>query len=458
MVMYRLLRVNMASGHCTFEPLTAEYEALGGRALTAALINKEVPTDCDPLGAGNKLIFAPGLLGATEPFKKNLISVSAKSPVTGKIKSSSSSALAANHLEQLGIWGVSIEGASAQNQLLQLEIRQNEARLIPSPVSGLGNFAAVEKLVENYGRLCSHIIIGPGGEARLLTANIACSDQNSCPGHHAGREGLGAVMGSKGLKNIIIFPPQNASSRVFFEKEFKEAAKRFVTAMNAPCTQHNATPQDSAGVEKDINTGTGKNIFSDGCLARCNLCGASPSALPPKRNSKSAELAALWNLNAKADAEAVWGKFEALCNDFGVDAFTSAAVIAQAMQDGDLRYGDEQAAFGAVTQTAAKITAQTLQELASASKTRKKAFSAQENMHGHGPDPDNRRAMAAFADAAGICAMVAFAALRIPEAQAAIADMLNAKYGWAVDKNYPIFIGQRILEAEKAFPQKTPAQ
>lgn len=88
--MFRFLRVNMATKSCVFEDIPAEYAGLGGRALTSTIVAREVTPTCTPLGPHNKLVFAPGLLGATNSPNANRISVGCKSPLTEGIKESNS--------------------------------------------------------------------------------------------------------------------------------------------------------------------------------------------------------------------------------------------------------------------------------------------------------------------------------------------------------------------------------
>ena len=58
--MKKILRVNMTDGKIVTEDLPAEWESLGGRGLTSAIIGKEVPPTCHPIGSHNKLVIAPG--------------------------------------------------------------------------------------------------------------------------------------------------------------------------------------------------------------------------------------------------------------------------------------------------------------------------------------------------------------------------------------------------------------
>ena len=91
--MFRFLRVNMATKTCVFEDIPEEYAGLGGRALTSTIVAREVNPICTPLGPHNKLVFAPGLLGATNSPNGNRISVGCKSPLTEGIKEASPAAI-----------------------------------------------------------------------------------------------------------------------------------------------------------------------------------------------------------------------------------------------------------------------------------------------------------------------------------------------------------------------------
>ena len=95
--MFRFLRVNMATKTCVFEDIPEEYAGLGGRALTSTIVAREVNPICTPLGPHNKLVFAPGLLGATNSPNGNRISVGCKSPLTEGIKEANSGGQPGGH-------------------------------------------------------------------------------------------------------------------------------------------------------------------------------------------------------------------------------------------------------------------------------------------------------------------------------------------------------------------------
>ena len=254
-LMFRFLRVNMATKTCVFEDIPEEYAGLGGRALTSTIVAREVNPICTPLGPHNKLVFAPGLLGATNSPNGNRISVGCKSPLTEGIKEANSGGQPGGHLAKLGIMAIIVEDMATEGEWWQLELSKDSAKLVPSTVAGLNNFDAVAKLVETYGDKCSYVTIGRAGEFKLTAASIAFTDRELRPMRHAGRGGVGAVMGSKGLKAIIINPEGGKNHPLVDEKAFREASKRFAKAL----TEHPITGKGLA----EYGTGVLVNILHE---------------------------------------------------------------------------------------------------------------------------------------------------------------------------------------------------
>ena len=253
--MSRFLRVNMATKTCVCEDIPEEYAGLGGRALTSTIVAREVNPICTPLGPHNKLVFAPGLLGATNSPNGNRISVGCKSPLTEGIKESNSGGQPGGHLAKLGIMAIIVEDMATEGEWWQLELSKDSAKLVPSTVAGLNNFDAVAKLVETYGDKCSYVTIGRAGEFKLTAASIAFTDRELRPMRHAGRGGVGAGMGSKGLKAIIINPEGGKNHPLADEKAFREASKRFAKAL----TEHPITGKGLA----EYGTGVLVNILHE---------------------------------------------------------------------------------------------------------------------------------------------------------------------------------------------------
>ncbi|MBP9649629.1 MAG: aldehyde ferredoxin oxidoreductase, partial [Syntrophaceae bacterium] len=86
----KILRVSLNQQTVSAEPLPSEWTYLGGSALIAKILNREVPPQCDPLGPENKLIVACGPLAGTRAPQLGRVSIGAKSPLTQGIKEANS--------------------------------------------------------------------------------------------------------------------------------------------------------------------------------------------------------------------------------------------------------------------------------------------------------------------------------------------------------------------------------
>ncbi|MCX5917335.1 MAG: aldehyde ferredoxin oxidoreductase, partial [Deltaproteobacteria bacterium] len=115
----KILRIDVgaAGGPKVSEGPMGQYEGLGGRALTSAIVAKEVPPLCHPLGEDNKLVIAPGLLSGTPAAISGRISVGCKSPLTGGIKEANSGGQPSQVLAMLGYGAIVLEGKPKDNTL-----------------------------------------------------------------------------------------------------------------------------------------------------------------------------------------------------------------------------------------------------------------------------------------------------------------------------------------------------
>lgn len=224
----KLLRVNMKNQQVAWEPVPALYERLGGRALIAKLLLEEIPPTCDALGSHNKLIFAPGLLAGVSVTTGGRLSVGSKSPLTGGIKEANAGGTAGDMLGRLGIKAVVVEEQAEKGAFYLLHIGNNKAELIHADeYRGLGTYATSDRLQEKYGASSTIISIGQAGESLMAGAGICATGEPGQRSNHAARGGLGAVMGSKGLKAIVI-DKAPAKAMSFADADlFRAASKRF---------------------------------------------------------------------------------------------------------------------------------------------------------------------------------------------------------------------------------------
>ena len=253
----KMLRVDMSNKSVRFEDVPAQYLGLGGRGLTSIIINTEVPPTCDPLGPQNKLIIAPGSLSGTPLVNTSRISIGAKSPLTGTIKESNAGGTVADALGRLGITAIVVEGQAPEGDLSFLKIdKTGEASFISAgEYKGMRTYDLAKRLLQTYGEKNSFLCIGPAGEYKLASASVQSSDVEGRPARAAGRGGLGAVMGAKGLKAVIVEQGGKSPDAIADEEAFKEAAKAVVKAIRANPMSGGMMPAlGTAGLVAPVNS------------------------------------------------------------------------------------------------------------------------------------------------------------------------------------------------------------
>ncbi|NIS61900.1 MAG: aldehyde ferredoxin oxidoreductase [Proteobacteria bacterium] len=230
----KILRINMAAegGPKVSEEPMGDYSGLGGRALTSAIVSKEVPALCHPLGGDNKLVIAPGLLSGTTASMSGRISVGCKSPLTGGIKEANAGGQPAQVLARLGYAAIVLEGKPKGDAIYKVFINKDGVKVSPDKsLKMLKNYDLIERMKKEYGDKIACISIGPAGEMKMSASSVACTDMELRPTRHAARGGPGAVMGAKGVKVIVL---DDAGMKMRTPKDpekFREANKRFVDGL-----------------------------------------------------------------------------------------------------------------------------------------------------------------------------------------------------------------------------------
>ncbi|MDY6876472.1 MAG: aldehyde ferredoxin oxidoreductase C-terminal domain-containing protein [Chloroflexota bacterium] len=232
-------RASMNGRQVTTESVPPGWQRLGGRGLIPRVLLEEVPPTCDPLGPFNKLIWAPGLLGGHMISSCDRISVGGKSPLTGGVKESNAGGSTGLKLARLGIKALILEGATDNDNWWLLHLSSEGGRFEPADdLAGLGVYQAAKFLLKRFGPKVGAALIGPGGEMELRAAGIYNLDQNREPSRVNARGGLGAVMGSKRLKAIVIEASGGQKPPIAHPQAFRQAQKEFNTAlMEHPQTQ-----------------------------------------------------------------------------------------------------------------------------------------------------------------------------------------------------------------------------
>ncbi len=387
--MRELLRVNMTDLSVTIEPVREGWAKYGGRALTDAIIYHEVPADADPLGPAAKLVFAPGTLGGTTAPNGGRLSVGAKSPLTGGIKESNSGGQAAHALARIGFSAVVIEGVPADasaRYALVIEADRTARLERVDDWAGLGNYEVYDKLaaMRPDGDRFATISIGPAGEVGARASGIAVSDPKGYPNRFAGRGGLGAVMGSKGLKGIVISYTGAKSIDHADKDAFNAAAKRFSAALKEHAVSGTGLPMYGTNVLTNIlneagglptrNFSAGTFEFADaiggetqretilargdspsnashgchsGCVIQCSRYWLDKDG---HYKTKGPEYETAWSFGADCGIGDLDGiaELDRACGDLGLDTIEMGATMGVYMASGALEFGDAEGALKAL--------------------------------------------------------------------------------------------------------------
>jgi len=382
----KILRIDMgaAGGPKVSEGPMGQYEGLGGRALTSTIVAKEVPPLCHPLGEDNKLVIAPGLLSGTAAAISGRVSVGCKSPLTGGIKEANSGGQPSQVLAMLGYGAIVLEGKPKDNTLYKVFISKEGVKVAPdNSLRMLGNYALVEKMKKEYGEKISCISVGQAGEMKMSAASIAFTDMEFRPTRHAGRGGVGAVMGAKGVKVIVVSDvgaerrtPKNPEKFREANKKFTEGLKKHpVTGEGLPAYGTNVltnvineagayptknfmwgrfdTCQKISG-ETQAQTETSRGgLATHGCHRGCVIqCSGTFVDKDGHYVTKQPEYETVWALggNCLIDDLDVIAQLDRLCDDIGLDTIEMGATIGVAMEAGLAKFGDGQASINLLKQ------------------------------------------------------------------------------------------------------------
>jgi aldehyde:ferredoxin oxidoreductase len=230
--MLKIWRVDVGKQNLMVVDTPEHWVNLGGRGLSARILLDEVPPTCEPLGPNNKLVFSPGLLVGHMLSSCDRISVGAKSPLTGGIKEANAGGSTGMQLTLLGIKALIIEGTSHNDTWWILFLSKDGARFDPADkIAGLGVQDAAKILLDQYPKKAAIALIGPGGEKLLSASGIQNLDKDNLPSRIAARGGLGAVMGSKRIKAIVIDAAGGEKAPIANREEFKAAQKKFTQSL-----------------------------------------------------------------------------------------------------------------------------------------------------------------------------------------------------------------------------------
>jgi aldehyde:ferredoxin oxidoreductase len=367
----KIFRVNMTDLTTSIEDVPEAWAGHGGRGLTSTIVAAEVVPTCHPLGANNKIVFAPGLLSGTTAANSGRLSIGAKSPLTGTIKEANAGGTAAALLARAGCKALIIEGLPKGDRWYSLAVSpagvtiNEETELI-----GQGNFAVVDALAKRLDGNLGIITIGQAGEMKMSGANISIKDPDGGL-RSSGRGGLGAVMGSKKVKFITI-DPKDGKVAIANPEKFKEAARTFAKALvDHPVSQalgqygtnvlvniinesgglptRNFTGGQFEGHESisgetmhdtiQLRGGKVKHNCHPGCVIQCSQVYNDANG---KKVTSGFEYESIWAMGADCCVDDLDKIAEAdrIMDDIGVDTIETSVAMGVAMEAGVLPFGD----------------------------------------------------------------------------------------------------------------------
>ncbi|OGO71552.1 MAG: aldehyde ferredoxin oxidoreductase [Chloroflexi bacterium RBG_19FT_COMBO_62_14] len=377
----------MTHRKATYEEVPKKWAHWAGRALTSAITFDEVEPTCHPLGPNNKLAIAPGwVTGTPASPSSGRTSFGGKSPLTGGIKESNAGGLSGQKIAGLGLAAIILEGQPEDGKWTTLVLTKDGVEFKDaSDLVGKGMYEVDELLWETYPDTAV-IGIGQAGEMKLSNAGISVNDTENRPGRYAGRGGMGAVMGARGVKAIVIDDTGGPGVEIA-DKELFDLGRRKLTesiqehdltkkggglpsygtailvniineAGGLPTRNFSAGQFEGAAkisgeaiaevVEKRRTNGGYEGMVGHKCSPGC-IIGCS-NVYPDEEGKhivSCLEYETAWALGANCgidDLDSV-ARMTRECNDVGVDTIESGNAIAVAMDGGLLKFGDGEGAL-----------------------------------------------------------------------------------------------------------------
>ena len=377
--MNRIIRVNVRTGGISERKATEDELRIGGRHYIIHVLQEEVPPTCDAIGRHNKLIISMGLFADTGVSTSGQLSIGGKSPLTGGIKESNVGGYAGKRLVRLGIKALILDDLPDIEETKVLYISGREIKLIDAPELRYKRVSdTVGMLRKQYGEKKGFICIGPAGEMKMHVSGIASVSDDGMQVRYAGRGGMGAVMGSKGIKAIVVNDDEFYPSQ-FADPELMKSTVRKITKalLEDPKSKNRKlygtldildtankigilpTNNFSSGTFEGAKEWTGPKFAA--LVAERGGCGRSGtpcvpgctiqcSNIFPDKNGKKIvgslqyESIALLGSNLGIEDLDEVGELNNLCNEVGVDSIETGAAIGVSMEAGVKEFGDAKGA------------------------------------------------------------------------------------------------------------------
>ncbi len=384
----KLLRINLTTRKATVEDIPAQVckDYIGGRGVAIRYLYDEVDPQVDPLSPENKLIFTTGPLTATTAPTGNRYMAVTKSPLTGALAHSNSGGDFPTWMKRTGFDMFIFEGKASEPVYVWVNEEQVEVRSA-AHLWGKDVHETTDLLLAETNPEAKVACIGPAGENLALMAAIM-NDKHRA----AARSGVGAVMGSKNLKGVVVMGNKNpafyddAGMRAFSLELNKEVGVDVKKGSNLRIYGTAYVPQvtNTLGILPTRNFQTGvfegvsnidgvalreKYLVSHKPCFRCPIaCGRLTAVDDEKYAGKGEgpEYETIASLGSACgiDNLAALTKANYRCNELGLDTISTGLTIAAAMElyergviddritGRPLRFGDGDAVIEMVEKTA----------------------------------------------------------------------------------------------------------
>jgi len=387
------VRINMTDLTARVEPAPDAYKHLGGRAVTSTLVADEVPPLCHPLGPNNKLVFSPGMVTGTAAPTSARVSAGGKSPLTGGIKESNAGTSWARDLAVMQVKALVVEGQPKEKgKFWGASLTWDAAAGKPkveffdaTEYTGKTLYEVFPKVYERFGKKVSVAGCGVAGEYGYCNAGIVYNDESRRPSRYSGRGGLGSVMGSKGLKFILVnddgAPGVPIADKALFDLGRKKMTDALMThaitkpkgALNSFGTAVLINILNEAGglPTRNFSSGRfegaakiageavfegnkqrlGKDLYnhacSPGCIIQCSNTWYKPDGT---EHTSCVEYESSWALGADCGIDNLDDVAEMirLCNAYGLDTIETGTTIGVAMAGGVIPFGDSKGAINLI--------------------------------------------------------------------------------------------------------------
>ena len=380
-----ILRLDMRTREYRLEDVPEAYAPLGGRGLTSTIVHDEVPAQCHPLGPNNKLVFAPGILAGSDAPSSARLSVGAKSPLTGGIKEANAGSAWAQAVAELGIKALVVEGqpegaGGYWMAHVSWDAGQGRPKVAFFPADeyvGKDLFEVYPLVQQRFGESAHIAGIGVAGEYAYGNSGIAFADLHGRPNRYSGRGGLGAVMGSKGLKFVVLDASGAPKVVVKHPRRFREGQRKLAKALQSHditkpkgglntygtavlinilneaggLPTRNFTRGRFEGAAKiageaifeGVKIRQQKELYNHACSPGCIIqCSNTWFAEDGSEVASCVEYESDWALGANCEIDSLddIAEMVRLCNAYGLDTIETGTTLAVAMEAGIAPFGD----------------------------------------------------------------------------------------------------------------------